>query len=151
MAKEGRGRMTDSLANGGCARYVIGIAATAFYTPLIIGIGLAIFSGEVLAVPVILLYGVIVTIPFAIVGSIVYAVIDRFTAVLWWHAVLVGSGIILCAALFLSGFKLPSSSDDYWILAIFLTIGSFGALIFHHCVRPNKSSPTAAEKCRTES
>lgn len=125
-------------------RYVRGAVISIFLTPFLIYILMFIVDGHVLGAPITILLGASLissayAAPFILVGALIYMLVERFTTAKWWHAALIGAGLMATFFAIISQQLLPESSNQWHILGIMCAMGILGATIFWYFARPRKA------------
>ena len=130
--------MTEGTSKRGKTRYVTGAIASILLTPLLVGVLFAIMSGEILTVPVFLFFGSIYAVPFGLIGTFLYMLIEYVTPGRWWHAALIGVGLMAGSLALTSEQIWPETIADWRFLGIMCAIAVMAATIFWYFARPRK-------------
>lgn len=128
----------------GGTRYVSGAIASILLTPLLIGLLVTITSGEIMALPVFMFFGFVYAAPFGLIGALLYMLVEYVTPGRWWHAALIGFGLMAASLAYISGQIWPESISDWRFAGIMCAIAVMGATIFWYFAQPRNA--TAAQR-----
>ena len=119
-------------------RYVNGAIASILLTPLVLGLVSALMAGELMAIPVFMFFGAVYAAPLGLLGTLLYMLVEYVTPGRWWHAALIGAGLMAASLALISGQYWPETISDWRFLGILCTIAVIGATIFWYFARPRK-------------
>ena len=119
-------------------RYVSGAIASILLTPLLLGIAIAFMVGEMMTVPIFIFFGAIYAAPLGLLGTLLYMLVEYVTPGRWWHAALIGTGLMAGSLALISQQIWPETIADWRFLGIMCAIAMMGATIFWYFSQPKK-------------